>query len=317
MNQSKFSFYRMADGSLFKKAGLKLEPYEFSYSSSDGGRPVTRSSKSEDLKIELPGANCDWVPARDDLTISRKCVVDKPAVFFGEKKGVAAGDAEIGLAVVISSVKSSFRRTVPYDASILDGDGPVSLNFTHTVPARTLLGDFSLRTVLYLKSPCTADPPAYLSNSSGTVLGSPEPFTGVYIDDYTPEFPTRVLEEGSRKPLWRLLIEWRNPLTDGFMDSVCVILNKDNPAFKTLKLDSENKNMAALNEIYSSAILQIIAKLRDEDRDVWKDTVSGNPEAICEGSVSDFVYYMLSQRFNTDGSDLVKLSYEIRRILQG
>ena len=318
MKSATFSFFRMAEQKMLDKAGFQFEPYEFRYRTETKEREIKRSRKSETFSIEVPSEDCDWDPNVNDIIISRRCTVKKPEVLFREKDGgVGFEDAELGLAVIISSVPSSRRIVIPYEGPICNSDSPTQLEFTARLPPKTYRGQFSLTTILYLRSPSSDDPPSYYCNTPGSKLGVLEPTTDVYIDEQSPEFPTRIHGEGRNNPLWRLSITWTNPLTDDFMKSVCLILNEDNPEFSSLKLNSDHKNKGMLSEIYSSAILQIIYRVKNESDSIWNETISGDASKIREGSVSDYVYYMMTQRFNCDVTDIVTLSERIRKTIYG
>ena len=78
----------------------------------------------------------------------------------------------------------------------------------------------------------------------------------------------------------------------------------------------DKKNVALLNEIYSSAVLQIILKLKtEEDPKIWQDTLDSNSETVYPGSVCDYIGYILKERVRSDGRDLSKLSYDLRKII--
>ena len=317
MKNIAFSFYRTVNPNNLQSASIDFDSYEFSYDTDSGIRDIRRSRRSDKLRIEIPGEGCDWSSDTDNIRISRKLTVKKPKAFFGWKYGVARNDAELGVAAIISSYSSSRRLVVPYEGTLVNTDSPTVMELSVVIPARTLRGSFSLDTVLYLKKTSSDEPPEYYCNDQGSKLGSLEDRIEVYIDEKTPEFPTRVHGEGRGNPLWRLSITWSNPLTDDFLKSVCLIINDDNPEYSNLKLDSEKKNKGMLSEIYSSAILQIIYAIKNDDPHIWADTIDGNPNTIREGSVSDYVYFMMSQRFDCDVSDIVTLSERIRRTVYG
>lgn len=315
MKSASFSFYRTVGQRTLADARFQFEPYEFAYNTETKKKEIKKSRKSETYSIEIPSEDCDWDPDINDVIISRKCTVGKPKQLFSRKYGVGFEDAELGLAVVISSIPSSRRIVIPYDGSIINSEGPITIEFDVRLPPKTYRGQFTLTTILYLKSVSSDNPPAYYCNEPGGNLGVIEQPTEVYIDEQSPEFPTRIHGEGRNNPLWRLSVTWTNPLTDDFMKNVCLILNEDNPEFFSLKLNSDNKNKGMLSEIYSSAILQIIYMVKNESDLIWEDTMNGNANKIREGSVSDYVYYMMTQRFNCDVTDIVTLSERIRNTI--
>lgn len=316
MKSATFSFFRSPNQKLIDSASFDFEPYSFGYLSEMKIKEVKKSRKSDKYHIEIPSDDCDWSPDIHNIILNRRCTVKKPHALFGKRTGIAFQDEKLGLAAIISSITSSRRIVISYDGTIEDDDDPQILTLNVVLPEKTYRGNFTIETVLYVKEASSVDPPAYICNSVGTKLGIVEPKTEVFLDEKTPEFPTRIHGEGYNNPLWRLSVTWKDPLTDDFMKNVCLLINEDNPEFKNLKLNSDNKNKAMLSEIYSSAVLQIIYMVKnDSDPGVWDETMSGNPESIHEGSVSDYVYYMMTQRFNCDVLDIVSLSEKIRKTL--
>ena len=317
MRSASFSFYRTTSQKTIDDAGFQFEQYAFRYRTETKEKEIKKSRKSETFNIEIPSEDCDWDPNINDIIISRRCTVKKPKSLFSKEYGVGFEDAELGLAVIISSIPSSRRIVVPYEGCISNSEEPVTMEFIARLLPKTYRGQFTMTTILYLRSASSDYPPAYYCNAPGSNLGILEPPTNVYIDEHSPEFPTRIHGEGRNNPLWRLSVTWTNPLTDDFMKNVCLIFNEDNPEFSSLKLNSDNKNKGMLSEIYSSAILQIIYMVKNESDVIWEETIRGNADKIREGSVSDYIYYMMTQRFNCDVTDIVTLSEKIRKTIYG
>ena len=77
---------------------------------------------------------------------------------------------------------------------------------------------------------------------------------------------------------------------------------------------------SGINEIISTAILELILKIRDEStiRDYWIDTINANKETIEPGSVSDTVAFILREKIGLDYiGDIDQMHSKIRSIMRG
>ncbi len=281
-------------------------------------RPITFSNKSEDYVKEIPGSNCDWDENEHGIIIRGECEVTHPDVLYDPKQGIAFDDAILGIAAIISSPDSYQRRTFTFDGELENDSSSRRFSFSVSIPAGTIRSSFSIRTVLFLKSPSRDTAPDYYDNNSGSILASIGPATQIFIDSNSSEFPTVSAKDGRQNPLWKLEVTWTDPLKDSFLDSVSLVINSDHPDYNKMDLDRDKKNVAMLNEIYSSAILQIILKLKlEEDQKTWKDMMDSNSDAVYPGSVCDYIGYMLKEILRCDGEDIFELSYNLRKKIHG
>lgn len=315
---SKFQMHRVIDKKLIEKAGIVVSRCALSYSVDGEESDIGLSSNSEEYILEIPGPDSNWDWESNDIIIRCVCRVENPKALFKNKDGIAFADAILGIGVVLASYESSQRYAVDFKGSIgSEDDGPIELLFEYTIPVKQLRGSFVLRPIIYLKKSPSVAAPDYYDCREGSMLGQVAPETFVHIQNQSPEFPTYSASDGRKSPLWKLETNWKDPMTDSFIESVCLILNSNHKDYSLLKVGRLEKNSSLLTEIYASALLQIMQKVKDEvDSKSWADIVSSNSEVVVPGSVSDYIGYMMSQRLKTDGSDIVFLSERLRLIIR-
>lgn len=317
MSSSKFSFHRLADGELIRKSKIELGKYHFEYTNENNERmPITQSGKSDINAIELPGTHCDWTSS-DNIIVMGSCIVGKTSPLFNKKSGIAFEDGVLGIAAVISSALSSRRVVVPFEGEIGISDSDAELTLEYIIPKDTIRSHFSIKTIIYLKKSGSGNVPDIYDNRSGAVFGSIGMPVHVYLENQSPEFPTREINGGSGSPLWTVSVSWKDPRIEAFLESVCIYINRDHPEYGSLKLNHENKNKALLNEIYSGALLQIILRLKSEGPNIWDDTINLNPNTVQGGSVSDYIGYMMKEIFKSGNDDVMRLSEKIRKTIYG
>lgn len=312
-----FSFYKQLSPVLLDRSGIILTEPEFEFEKEGKILKISKSKKSTDDMIELPGADSEWTKD-DEICVSCKCTVSKPNVFFDKKSGIAGPGTELGVAAVISSIKTSLRRTIHFDGSISEMQERSELAFSFRIPPKTVLDSFTMRFILYLKKTREDSVLPGYADMEGTVLAHVGVPITVMLDKEPNDFPTRVIPFESSKShlLWKLETEWTDPFKDSFNDSVCLFLNSNHQRFESLNPERKSGDRWALSEIYAEAILQIIEKVKSEmDEASWKEILNLNPDRVEPDSVSLYVGYMLKTHFKTDGNNAIYLSEKIRNKL--
>ena len=103
---------------------------------------------------------------------------------------------------------------------------------------------------------------------------------------------------------------------DTFSDTVRVIINESYPGYKEIwgpNADERKKNALKI-EIYSSAMVAVIEKIR-ENEEFWNDTVNANLDNLEDGSISDWICYMFNVVIGNYNLDTNEMSLEIRKKL--
>jgi hypothetical protein len=111
-------------------------------------------------------------------------------------------------------------------------------------------------------------------------------------------------------------MNWDDPRVDSFDESVRVIINESYPGYNEIwgiKADEKKKNALKV-EIYSSAMVAVIEKVR-ENKTVWEDTVKPNVENLKDGSISDYLCYLFNVVLGKHNMDTNELSLALRKRL--
>lgn len=292
------SFRRVLSEELVSSASISLSCIDFLFE--DEGGEIREIIASEDNgdenSISIPGPHSEWSPDEHPIIIRGECYIKNPKVFFGEG-GIAKPSSVLGVSLIVTSPDSSQRCAIPFSGSVVDSEDPISLKLDSVLDRGTYRGRISLETVLYLKRSVTGTKDSTYASESGFIFGtiSEKPFF-IFLDESSLEFPIR---EGkfNEKSLWHLDCNWDDPRQDRFdSNNVALYFNTKHPEYPNLHLHEENKNMLLMAEIISSAISQIILKIKYEgggDMEYWRDTVSGNLDTLKEGSISSIIFYML------------------------
>lgn len=239
-----------------------------------------------------------------DLAIKREVVIQFPSYLFGPS-GVAASNAEIGVAVMWTSKPSNQRGIFIGDSFRL---GTVERTFTvnGVFPKGTIRDRFQLTTALYLKHPGTpAHNEKHLARVPGFLLGNLGDTT-IHLKGSGSIFPIFTYKEDG--PLWRVECNWSDPRSDAFDDeNVRIILNESHPDYRFVGSGDTGKLTPLMKEIIATALHIIIKRTKDEVplEDIMDQT---NVE---EGSVCLAVRYFI-ETFNLDVSTDENLAYSLR-----
>lgn len=311
--------FRSLTPDMVEKSGFSFENYDFSYTYEKIEYPITISANSDKYTIEIPGKKCQWRSDADNLTIRRKCTIKKPSVLFDLNNGVASCGSSLGLAVKIKSLTSLQKIVIPFDGEIIENDHPIDLYFEYTLPETTYIGTIELETILYLKKTDKNNPNPLLANRVGEIIGYPCYLpTTLIVDGKSNEFKTYERSKGSKSELWELFLTWKNPLIDPFDDTVYIVVNTDHPDYRKIDIRRDDRDLSLICEIYSSAITQLIWKLKyEEEPAVWTAILKSDADLIKPGSVADYVCYIVKERLESNCEDILDLSKTIRKIIYG
>lgn len=316
MSKIRFSMFRSLTQELIDAAEITFDDYLFSYKDSNGiQKNVTKKDSSDDEHIEIPGKGSEWDPENHNLVIRRNCTIKKPTALFDPYNGIANMDSILGIATVVLSRDSSQRTVFSYEGDILNVQSSCTLPLTIQLPANTYRRSVELKTVLYLKKKSPTPNATFYANMEGAVFGELAD-SQICLEEQSPEFPTRIISLGPREPLWKLEMNWKDPRVDTFSDTVRVIINESYPGYKEIwgpNADERKKNALKI-EIYSSAMVAVIEKIR-ENEEFWNDTVNANLDNLEDGSISDWICYMFNVVIGNYNLDTNEMSLEIRKKL--
>lgn len=316
MSKLKFALFRTLTDGLINAADVSFTDYRFYYDDALGNRKnVSRKDSSDCNSIEIPGRGSQWDPEINNLFIQRTCVIRNPVALFDISDGIANSDSELGVALIVLSRDSSQRVVYSYSGIIIKQKGSCTLELNAELPSQTYRRSVELRTVLYLKKKSSNPDYSFFANTEGIVFGILSD-SQLYLEEQSPEFPTRVMRLGYKEPLWKVEIDYIDPRIDTFADTVRVIINESYPGFNDIwgvNADERKKNALKI-EIYSSAMVAVIEKIR-KNEEFWNDIVNINLDRIQDGSISDYLCYLFNEVIYDYNLDTGSLSLAIRRRL--
>ncbi|KEZ53669.1 hypothetical protein [Metabacillus indicus] len=303
------NFFPELTEELTQKMGFLSGFYEFKYRK-EGFEHLLEARQAEGHNssyLQLSDEKNEWVPDEHELIIERKLFIKNPAFLFGVN-GIACNDAELGMALIWTSKTSNQRGAIEIGAFVKNSNEEISFKLSHTFPPGHLKGNISFQTVLFLKTPGSAEEnETHLANLSGMILGTIDEFI-VILEGNGSVFPIVEVKEPSQ-PLWWVVCDWTDPQADSFdEENVRICLNKSHSNYKLLNLENGIYESPLLMDIIASALHIIILKVKDSE--YWDETVNGkNFEA---GSISQAVYYFIST-FNWDPGSPESLAQSIRK----
>ena len=316
MSKLKFALFRTLTEGLCTIANVSFTDYHFYYDDISGNRKsVTQKDSSDSGSIEIPGKGSQWDLEENNLIIQRTCTIHNPAALFDISDGIANSDSELGVALIVLSRESSQRAVYSYSGTIVNQKASCVLELNAELPRQTYRRSVELKTVLYLKKKSSSPDYSFFANIEGMVFGVLSD-SQLYLEEQSPEFPTRVIRLGYKEPLWKVEIDYVDPRIDTFADTVRVIINESYPGFNELwgvNADERKKNALKI-EIYSSAIVAVIERIR-KNEEFWNDTVNANLDRIQDGSISDYLCYLFNEIVYDYNLDTGELSLAIRRRL--
>ena len=303
-------FFPMLTDELLKEIRLDYSEYSLFYTANSENNPLTLKPITVASKHEIPTYNLidergEWDAVHFDAIIEREIRVENTLPLFGSN-GIAVHNAQLGIAVLISSLTSNHRYAVPVTRFSVNEER-VHETFRFTLEKNIYRERISLKTVLYVYSAGTpASEEMVLANLPGTLLGTIDEIA-VYIDGTGSLFPVKK-ESDPTKPLWRVECDWADPYNDLFSEeNVCVIFNQAHPNYGMLKIENGMNGSPFLSDVIASALQIIITKTVESIGSM--DELNSN-NAI-PGSILDAVRYFIST-FGWDPTSPEKLAETIR-----
>lgn len=296
---------------LKEKCKCKVGEYNFSYKSQNDKnsltlKPISVASSQNIQAFNLIDERGEWDSTQFDAHVESIITVDQPTALFGAE-GLVAHDAILGVAVMILSLSSNHRYSVPV-MKIYNNSDNVSSVFGIEIPRNFYRDKISFRTVFYLYEPGHPSiEEVNMADLPGTVLGIIDEIV-VYIDGTGSLFPVKK-ESDPSKPLWRVECDWSDPYNDFFNEeNVCVIFNQAHPNYGLLKIEEGMNGSPFLSDVIASALHIIITKTIES---VGSAEELDNLDAAVPGSIVDAVHYFIST-FGWDPSSPERLAETIR-----
>lgn len=256
------------------------------------------------------GKETDYDKDEHELIIETTIRINKPNILFG-KEGIAPSNSKLGLALECYSQKSRFRNVANSNNKYIDeGQKDFSLQFTITIPPRSVSLEVSLSILLFLskKANVLIEGEAYLNNQEGVILGTLDCKT-LYLSGNGSLFPIYI-EPSCDKKLWNVEFKYDDPAIDKLSECVKLIINSNHKDFPYLDSKSHTYCERLIVEIVSSTIILLFSDLKENGQ---LDTLKGN---YIEGSILHFFKYCKEVN-NIDISDVNTLSTSLREYFEG
>lgn len=303
------------------KNGLKVQSRGWTvyYHNSDGDISEL-SYKSAEINDSLNCIETDgkWDPDSYDLCLSKTVLLSHFRGLFGPD-GIVCRNAEIGISAVWTSVESRQRGAFKIGTfSVTDDDYKTDADLTSDefninieFPVAKLRGDVDFSINIFVSKPGVPDEDEiHLANENGFVLGEIDSFS-LRLDGTGSMFPVYESDDNS-KPLWYIICNWVDPLSDSFSDNVSVFLNRAHKSYKFIDQTKGTFCRQLLVETMSAAICCIVEEARNSE--FWDQILSDDS---CErGSVAEAFRYF-RDTLGWDYNSATALSESVRKFFDG
>ena len=310
-----FSSYPLMNDSIYSAIGYVSDCPEFSYSDDYEEFPLHiegGDNHGGSIVGKIKDSRCTWYPDTHNLLLRKTCRFTSAYCLFGTD-GIVASSATIGIALRWISSKSDERGIIPF-GELSRTDSAIEFTVEASFEKGKLKGSLKLQTVLYLKNP--GNPTVnelYFAQQAGVILGVLDQ-SELYIDGNGSVFPIVVVEQPG-KPLWQVYFsDTADALQDSFSsENVEIRLNKANPHFDSLRIESSMSESPLFLEVISSALMVIAESAKDSIGEDWENVLNG--EGYESGSIAEAINYFVS-RLQWDVSSPVNLAISIKEFFE-
>ena len=301
---------------------LKIAPYRIISSTPDSDYGVTitaarcySGARQLQLKKTDPIIPKEFNSSIDPLRIEMTLTIRNPAgMFYPEPTAVATNGAVLGIALFWES-RQSGRRGVGNLHYFSENDQVNDIALHLDFSPGELRDEIFFIPKIFLHDAGEVLP-GYCSVQGG-LLGNLVKKQTVIIDGDGSKFPLYESSEGPNAPLWRVQMDWNDPLEDTFFDHFRIIINKDHADYPMVRriddpAPGQDVMQVALKEILASTLFGMMMKLK-ESTDDW---ISINENKSHPKSIGQLAWiYMHQQDWNTvSPSDLLQ---DIRKTVEG
>lgn len=286
--------------------------YEVLYTDNEGcEKELTYETAEIDSSVNILKTDGVWNADKYNLCLKRKMLVSKITKLFGPE-GIACRKSTLGVAVRWASTDSRQRGAITVlrlkaDENNTSAENEMDIRF----PVGKLRGDVQFSVILYIAEAGEPDEDeTHLANEAGLVLGEIDSFI-LRLDGTGSLFPVFEVYEKD-KPLWYVRCDWTDPVSDSFAETVSINLNAAHKNYRYIDRKQKTFNPQLLVEVMSSALCNIIEKIRSEK---YLDQILADDEPE-NGSVGAVIRYF-SDTLEWDMSTPDKLSVSTRLFFEG
>lgn len=131
--------------------------------------------------------------------------------------------------------------------------------------------------------------PGY-SSIKGALLGNLDKKQTIILSGNGSKFPLYEASEGRNAPLWRVQMDWNDPLEDSFVNHFKIIINIDHSDYHVVRrienpCEGQDVVPVALKEIVTSSLFGMMVKLKDGVDD-WHAIMDGKSEPKSVGELA-------------------------------
>lgn len=301
---SNFELFPKLDDELFLKAGMKVEPYSFSYKLDEIENSLDYDYENNEYIIIDP--KNIWNVKDYNLKFKTHLTIDNPKALFG-KDGIVPSAASIKIALQWMSKPSQKRDAKEIGIFTID-DTIIDRTISMDIKPDRLKEYVKLR-VVFTVGDCDliSSNERHLANKKGMIVGMFNE-AKIMLEGKGSEFPIATVSSGINKPLWTLEYSSINPEIDKFSEeNVCLLLNVDHPDYKYLDEENLESTTPLFKEIFSSAILMILLNL---DKDGYLEKVKDSDD-FEEGSICAAMHYFV-RTFNIKVDSIISMMQSVK-----
>ena len=232
------------------------------------------------------------------MTASTSIRLKSPEKLYG-KTGVACTGAQIGFYAVWSNPSTIQSGSCAFTSA----DG-INFDLRLSFAPETIKGRLTIEVHAFIAKEASPvlDDEVFLMNDCGVSLGTVMTVSVLASEEFL-SFPILEVEE-SDKPLWWVSLDWDDPTTDRFDNSITVFINK-----KFKSYPHSNKDTEFLHTIIASVYFLIFKKLKASDEELLTALFNGSSD-FDEFSVCHVMHHFCTQLHYLDVDDLQQKSDE-------
>lgn len=302
-----FSLFKQIDQGLYKRIGIEVGDYSFSYSS-DNNEEINFEIEAKPFStVVMSELNSEWMPENNNLVISQIIKLNKPQLLFGEE-GVTLKENVLGIGMHIHSKTGMFQQTFS-KAEIRFDKLKNEYLISHSFENSSLRGKVNLETFIYIKEIHQTHPKHAELQGMKVSQGNLSELH-LLIDGQGSVFPIgEFSEEGGQ--LWKMEFSNFDASVDLMsFDNLRLLLNSKHRLFNQIKDGKTPISRGLMTEIMSQAMTLIISKVVEENAE---DLVSDDiPE---EGTILSAVKYWITT-FEIKTDSLINISNSIKTKLE-
>lgn len=296
-----FSLIPELTSEIFKKVGFEIKDISASYRYSD---EIRNLEIHRDATIGFEDPKSTWSIEEYGLILEIDFRIKKPRLLFDENRLASPGDI-LKIAFRISS-QDSHQRLVfgKYGFTIVQSSESMDQSMKIDIPPGKLRKTAYLEMLMYLSKSSNPD----CNYKPGTILGIMYHTVLSFSGDGS-EFPINTLRSDENF-LWKLEMDYEDPRTDRFDQSVMLWLNAKHPKYKNLDMDSDPASNVGFMEIMVQATFLVISEMLKTD--VISDIVTGTN--LEPGSLGEATHYMIMS-YAPNYNNPIELTNDLHRMI--